>query len=61
MDLEKLTYNVQEAAKVLGISRAKAYELVHAQDFPAIFIGRRVVIPIDALKQWLEEKTNSKV
>lgn len=52
--MEKLTMTVPEVAEVMGISRAKAYELVHRQDFPVIKVGSKYLIPIDAFHKWLE-------
>lgn len=57
--MEKLTITVEEMANVVGVSRPKAYELIHKEGFPAVRIGRRVVIPIDGLKRWLEEQAIS--
>jgi len=57
--LEKLTITVEEMANVVGVSRPKAYELIHKEGFPAVRIGRRIVIPIDGLKRWLEEQAVS--
>ena len=42
-----LALNAREAAMVLGISRSKIYELAQGESFPAIRIGKRVVIPRD--------------
>jgi len=33
----------------------KAYELARRKDFPAIRIGRRIVIPKAAFERWLEQ------
>jgi len=43
---------VSEAASALGISRTLAYELVARREPPAVRLGRRIVIPrqaVDAL------------
>ena len=53
---EKLAYSVPEMAKMLGISRNGAYNLVKSAGFPAIALGRRVLIPVDALQSWLNRK-----
>ena len=54
---EKLAYSVSEMAKVLDIGRNTAYELVNRADFPAIKVSeRRIIIPIDGLKRWLESQ-----
>lgn len=53
---EKLCYSVQEAAKLLGISKPKAYELVQREGFPKIQIDRRILIPIAGLEEWLKKQ-----
>jgi len=50
---EKLTYSVPEMAKVFGLSLPIAYELAHRQDFPAVRVGRRIIIPRAELEHWL--------
>ena len=45
MDEEPKTYAVPEVARLLGISRAHAYELIRIGRVPAIRLGRRVVCP----------------
>ena len=43
--VEPLTVTVEQAAKVLGISRASAYELARRGELPgAIRLGGRVVV-----------------
>ncbi len=49
MDTAPMTYTVAEAARVLRISRALAYELVRREELPSIRLGRRIVIPASAL------------
>jgi excisionase family DNA binding protein len=44
MSNERLTLTVTEAAKLLGISRAMAYECVRTGDLPAIRLGGRILI-----------------
>ena len=57
--MDKLTYSVSELAKVLGIGRNVAYELVSREDFPSVRVGqRRVVIPVDGLKVWLAKQAD---
>ena len=43
-----LTLNAHEAAAVLRISKSKVYELARTESFPAVRIGKRVVIPRDS-------------
>lgn len=46
---------VTEAAELLGISRAFAYELARSQRLPVVRLGRRLVVPRKALVFWLEQ------
>lgn len=43
------TYTVDEAARLLGIGRATAYEAVRRGELPSLRLGRRIVIPRAAL------------
>lgn len=52
-DMEKTTMSVQELSSQLGISLPKAYELVKSEGFPSIRIGTRILIPVDAFREWL--------
>lgn len=51
---EPRTYTVEEAAVVLGISRAGAYEAVQRGEIPHLRIGRRILIPRSALHRLVE-------
>ena len=51
-----LTLNAREAAAVLRISKSKVYELAQSESFPAIRIGKRVIIPRDKLIQWMNDQ-----
>ncbi len=54
---EKLTLSVDEMAHALGISRPVAYELIRREGFPAIRVSeRRIIIPLDSLKRWLNSE-----
>ena len=50
---ERLVWSVEEAGRRLGISRAHAYELVARGDLPHLRLGRRLVIPKQALESLL--------
>ena len=52
--------NVVQVAAVLGISRARAYELVHSEGLPALKIGSRVVVPKDKQREWIDANTAQK-
>ena len=42
-----MTLSVEDVASYLGISRVGAYNLCHAQGFPSMRIGKRILIPRD--------------
>ncbi len=54
---ERLAYSISEVADFLGINVMTVYNLAKREDFPAIRIGRRIVVPKEALLKWLEQKT----
>lgn len=47
------TMSVEDAAKILGISRGSAYAAVNAGEIPALRIGHRLLIPRQALEALL--------
>lgn len=61
MDEEKLTLKVDEAAKLLGISRGLAYEMAREGKLPTIRFGRRLLVPRRALYRLLQESGASEV
>lgn len=52
---ERRTMSVEEAAVALGIGRTTAYQAVRRGELPALRIGRRVVVPREALERLLAE------
>ena len=59
---EKLTLSVEEAGKLLGVSRQVAYQLIHRADFPTLHIGRRILVPKKQLEEWMDRHvTNAEV
>jgi excisionase family DNA binding protein len=53
----RLTWTVTEAALLLGISRASAYEAAHRGELPVRVIGRRMLVPRVALLRLLSERS----
>ena len=51
---ESKTFTVEEAAKVLGIGRQKAYELAREGKLPVLRLGKRILVPRIALDRMLE-------
>jgi excisionase family DNA binding protein len=48
------TVSVFEASVLLGVSKGTAYKAVHSGELPTIKIGRRILVPMDALERLLE-------
>ena len=53
-----LTVSVDEAAKLLGISRNLAYDLIREGRLPHVRLGRRILVPRFGLEQWLAQEAN---
>jgi excisionase family DNA binding protein len=47
------TISIEQAARVLGLGRTAAYEAARRGEFPTRRLGRRVVVPVPALLEWL--------
>ena len=52
-----LFLNAEMVAKVLGVSPASSYELMHEAGFPTLRIGSRMVVPKEKFIVWVEEHT----
>ena len=52
-----LFLNAEIIAKVLGVSPASSYELMHESGFPVLRIGNRMVVPKGEFIHWVEKNT----
>jgi excisionase family DNA binding protein len=50
---DRVTITVDEAARLLGISRTMAFQAVRSGELPAIRLRRRVLIPVAQLNELL--------
>lgn len=57
----QLMLSVREIAKVLGISKTSAYELVRTKGFPVLKIGSRLVVPKEKFREWVEQNTGGSI
>lgn len=55
MQTEKTAISVEELAERLGIGRTLAYQLARQKGFPAMKIGKRIVIVVKELEEWLSK------
>lgn len=53
----KLTLTVEEVASLLGLGRTAAYEAARRGEIPSRRLGRRVIVPVPALREWLSVTT----
>ena len=51
--VDSKTVTISELTKALGISRGLAYQAARRGEFPTIRIGRRVLVPREALDRML--------
>jgi excisionase family DNA binding protein len=58
---EALVLTVPEAARLLRIGRDLAYVLAAQGKLPALRLGRRLVVPRDALLRWISEEIDRPV
>jgi excisionase family DNA binding protein len=49
----QLTFTIQEAATVLGISKSSAYEAAHRGELPVLRLGRRLLVTRTTLETLL--------
>lgn len=59
--MEKQFYTVSDLSAILPISKTNIYSLVHSNGFPAITIGRRIIVPIDKFNEWLNTSVGKTV
>jgi excisionase family DNA binding protein len=53
MKTTELLVGVKQAAEMFGISFPIMYTLCKREGFPAIRIGKRILISVDGLKAWI--------
>ncbi len=58
LDDYPVSLKMTEIAEILRINKTKAYELAKREDFPAMKLGNRIIVPKAAFKKWLEDQVN---
>ena len=59
--MQKITYNAEEIAQILGVSKSAAYDLLHREDFPTLRIGKRLLVVASRFDEWLAAQSESMV
>ncbi len=51
-----MALSVEEAAEALGLGRTKIFELVSGGQLRSIKVGRRRLVPVSALEQFVSQR-----
>jgi excisionase family DNA binding protein len=54
---ETMILRVEDAQRILGVSRWMVYELIRRGELPVLRVGRLIRIPRPALEAWIEAQT----
>ena len=59
LSIDDLPYciKVEDVAKLMGISRGTAFKVVKDHNFPAVRVGKRIIVLRDNFINWLEEQS----
>lgn len=57
--VEPLLVRVEEAARLLSLSRSTIYEMMDAGELPSIRRGTARRIPVAALREWVDQQIGS--
>ncbi|MCB5397630.1 helix-turn-helix domain-containing protein [Intestinibacter bartlettii] len=57
----KKTMSVKEFSKLYNIGMNNAYKIVNTSGFPAIRVGRKIIIIRDQVDKWMLEKINTTI
>ena len=55
--MEQIGINIEQAAKIMGISKQLMAKLAKEPDFPCIKFQRRIVINKEILPEWFKKHT----
>jgi len=57
--MEKLNFTFQEACKASCVSAPTLRKWTRTPGFPVLRAGKKILIPIDPFKRWLEEQASN--
>ncbi len=58
---EPIAVSVDDGSRLIGVSRAFLYKSVISGDCPSMKLGSRRLIPVAALRRWIEEQVQGGV
>jgi excisionase family DNA binding protein len=50
---DKATITIEQTARLLGLGRTAAYDAARRGELPTRRLGRRLLVPVPALLEWL--------
>jgi excisionase family DNA binding protein len=57
---EKLLLKIDEAAELLSMGRAKAYQMAQSGEMPGVVrVGRSVRVSAESLRNWVKEQAEA--
>ena len=59
--MDKKTMTVKEFSTLYGIGMNNAYKIVNTVGFPAIRVGRKIIIIRDQVDKWMLDRINSSI
>jgi excisionase family DNA binding protein len=57
--IDRLSYSILEVAKTLGVSSRTVHSLIKRGEIPHFRVGQRVLIPADALREFIALRTKT--
>jgi excisionase family DNA binding protein len=57
--IEPLLVRVEEAARILSLSRSTIYEMLERGELPSVRCGAARRIPMATLRAWVEQQTET--
>ena len=58
---EKILLTIKDIQEVFQCGKNYAYSLTKLKGFPTIKIDKKIFIPKDRLKKWIDENTNTEI
>ncbi len=58
-DFEKLTISIEEAAKIIGVSKKTMLKLAKLEGFPALQLKRKIIINKEQFIKWFNNLTEN--
>jgi excisionase family DNA binding protein len=51
--LEPISVDIPEACRLTGVGRSKLYQLMDAGEIRSVKVGKRRLVPVASLREWL--------